>query len=101
MVLLFKDDTNCEKVNYAKFETFDVGGSQSIMNEDHDVFRVFNTLQAPVIYGQPTLAGARAHAHARVRVRARRRAPSRLPGARPCPRALARSPARRPGCSAG
>ncbi len=30
MALFFKDDTDCEKVNHAKFDTFDVGGGQSI-----------------------------------------------------------------------
>jgi hypothetical protein len=59
VIPFFKDDTDSEKVNHVKFETFDVGGCQSIIKEDHRVFRDFNTLQPPTIDGPPALASAR------------------------------------------
>jgi hypothetical protein len=73
VVFFFKDDTDCEKLNWVKFETFDVGCGQSITKDDHHVFQAFNTIQVqpPMIDGPSTLAGARARARARVRARAR------------------------------
>ncbi len=89
VIPFFKDDTDCEKANHVKFNTFDVGGCQSIMNEDNHVFQDFNTLQpqAPTIDGPPALASAPARTRARAGPLARARARAGLPvkRARPCP----------------
>jgi hypothetical protein len=86
--------TTLAVIRLTQSKTFDVGGGQSIMEEDHHVFQAFNNLQAPMIDGLPTLAGARARAsarrpagQARARVRVRGRA-SQCPcqGARPVSR---------------
>jgi hypothetical protein len=85
VIPFFKDDTDNEKVNHVKFETFDVGGCQSIMQEDHHVYQTFHTLQRPTIDGPPALARARTRARAGTPARARARACLPAYHARPRP----------------
>ncbi len=77
VIPFFKDDTNSEKVNHVKFETFNVEGCQSIMQEDHHVFRDFNTLERRTIDSLPALASARVRSSAPARTHARTGAPAR------------------------
>lgn len=77
-----KDDTEDEKVNHVKYETFDVGGCASIMEEEHHVYQAFNAMEHPTVNGQPTRPRPRARARARAHDHARTRRPSRQ-GARP------------------
>jgi hypothetical protein len=92
VINFFKDDTDCDKVNYVKFEVFGVGGCEFIMAENHHVFQAFNALPAPTFEGESTLAR-----------RARRPAPPPPPlrqsasaGQRPSSHPLARARLRQP-----
>ena len=75
-----KDDTDDEKVNHEKYETFDVGGCASIMEEG--LYQAFNAMEHPTVNGQPARLRPRARARARAHDHARTRRPSRQ-GARP------------------
>ena len=82
VIPFFKDDTEDEKVNHVKYETFDVGGCASIMEEEHHVYQAFNAMEHPTVNGQPARPRPRARARARAHDHARTRRPSRQ-GARP------------------
>jgi hypothetical protein len=53
VIQFFKEDTNNKKFNHVKYYVFIVGGSASIVADDHHVFLSFNALPRPTI---PTLA---------------------------------------------
>jgi hypothetical protein len=69
VIPFFKDDTEDEKVNHVKYETFNVGGCASIMEEEHHVYQAFNAMEHPTVNG-PTRPRPRAGARARPRSRA-------------------------------
>ncbi len=70
VILFFKEDTDDEKVSHVKYKTFDVGGCQSIMQEDHHVYQAFNAMELPTVNGPCARPRPRARAHARPRSRA-------------------------------
>ena len=49
VIQMWKDDIDCEKMNWVKLEVFDVGGGSPIMSANHPVLVECGCLPHPVI----------------------------------------------------